>query len=287
MTKQEAFRILGATPADDERELKSKYKKLLFLYHPDSRRDNDQEAEEKIRLIIEAYNLIRNLEKEEESEDTFEALVNENAFCPRNVYVLYNIYDEEDLPLSKVARGKYIWDPDIEEFVHFTKSVLEACRDIIDKYGDRAAANMKQIFHLLMQEYIFPIDAARKLGEEIAVDEAERTFSFTGLINNAKNYSMDVSGAEPVTVYLRENSAVAETMVTGKAIGNVSFDNDAFYYCVLPLLEDPRLKVNVRTIKEKASSRTKRQLAIKIDITIPDECTDNCASFRELLMHLI
>ncbi|MBR1640990.1 MAG: DnaJ domain-containing protein [Butyrivibrio sp.] len=36
MTLKEAFKILGASKKDSEREIKSKYKKLLFLYHPDS-----------------------------------------------------------------------------------------------------------------------------------------------------------------------------------------------------------------------------------------------------------
>ena len=56
MTLKEASRILGATKSDDPRDIKTKYKKLLILYHPDSdpfgKRDPDDD--DKIRQVIEA-----------------------------------------------------------------------------------------------------------------------------------------------------------------------------------------------------------------------------------------
>ena len=71
MTLKEAFKILGASKKDSEREIKSKYKKLLFLYHPDSDpgKERNLEDDEKIRQIIEAYKKIRASEGQPYYED--------------------------------------------------------------------------------------------------------------------------------------------------------------------------------------------------------------------------
>ena len=66
-------------------------------------------------------------------ELTWDAFENNAAFSERNIYVQFKMYDEE-LPLSKMARGRFVWDPDMEEFRLFSKSVLEACKDIMVDY---------------------------------------------------------------------------------------------------------------------------------------------------------
>ncbi len=61
MTLKEAYKILGVSKENSDREIKAKYKKLLIMYHPDSdpTRDRSAEDDEKIRQVIEAYNKIR------------------------------------------------------------------------------------------------------------------------------------------------------------------------------------------------------------------------------------
>lgn len=56
MTLKEAYKTLGASEQDDDREIKAKYKKLLIMYHPDSdpTRKRNSEDDEKIRQAIEA-----------------------------------------------------------------------------------------------------------------------------------------------------------------------------------------------------------------------------------------
>ncbi len=331
MTKKEAYKILGASKSDDEKTLKSKYKKLLFLYHPDSRGgDNNPQAEEKIRLVIEAYNLIRDAGDDIVQEYSFDAAVNDGAFCERKVYVQYKIYDDEELPLSHAATGKYIWDPDIEEFSHFTKSVLEAARDIVGEYGAKAASNIKEIFHLLMQEFVLPVDSARKIGkfvdsscEDISghstnnncEDNREHdenvsgtictSYTFTGFVDSSFHLE-EIS--EPITLTLREDRALAETMVSGKTVGYVSFDEDAYYYVVLPLLEDARVETKVSIVKERFATGANRrrkasgiygsepgnrhgnatgQLMINIEMRIPDDLEDVKVSHRELIKQLL
>ena len=54
MTLKEAYKTLGASKQDDDREIKAKYKKLLILYHPDSdpTRKRNPEDDEKIICLL-------------------------------------------------------------------------------------------------------------------------------------------------------------------------------------------------------------------------------------------
>ena len=135
MTLKEAHKILGVSKENTDREIKAKYKKLLIMYHPDSdpTRERAPEDDEKIRQVIEAYKKIRESEGEpyfEPYEFTWDAFENKRAFSERNIFFQFKIYDEA-LPPSKMARGRFVWDPDMEEFPLFAKSVLEACKEVM------------------------------------------------------------------------------------------------------------------------------------------------------------
>ena len=149
-------------------------------------------------------------------EFTWDAFENKRAFSERNIYVRFKMYDEE-LPLSKMARGRFVWDPDMEEFRLFSKSVLEACKEAITDHDATPAPDLvKDIFHLMMQEYVLQADAARKLGKKISEDDDVETYAFAGFVKG-------------------------ETL---------SFDEDELYYVVLPLLENPEIK-SCRTVSDR------------------------------------
>ncbi len=85
MTLKEAYKILGVSKENSDREIKARYKKLLRMYHPDSdpTRKRDPEDDEKIRQVIEAYKKIRESEGEpyfEPYEFTWDAFENKRAF---------------------------------------------------------------------------------------------------------------------------------------------------------------------------------------------------------------
>ena len=246
MTLKEAYKILGAAKSDDPRDIKTKYKKLLILYHPDSdpfgKRDPDDD--DKIRQVIEAYKKIRESEGEsgyDPYEFTWDAFENKRAFSERNIYVQFKMYDEE-LPLSKMARGRFVWDPDMEEFRLFSKSVLEACKEAMTDHDAAMSPDLvKDIFHLMMQEYILPGDCARKLGKKISEDDNAETYAFTGFVKG-------------------------ETL---------SFDEDELYYVVLPLLENPEIKSH-KTVSDRMKAT--------IELTIPKEYVDSPVSNKEKIL---
>ena len=287
MTLKEAYKILGASQKDDPRTVKTKYKKLLILYHPDSdpTGKRDPEDDEKIRQVIEAYRKIRESDGEsgyDPYEFTWDAFENRNAFSERNIYVQFKMYDEE-LPLSKMARGRFVWDPDMEEFRLFSKSVLEACKEVITDYDATPTPDLvKDIFHLVMQEYVLPADAARKLGKKVGGDDKSEIFVFGGFVKDAS-----ATAGEPLNIYLREDRAVVEEIVTGKVLGTVSFDDDALYYVILPLLEDPEVEVRATATKCDNSRRSGSRMHVDIKLVIPRNLRDIPVSYRDRIVHIL
>ncbi len=287
MTLKEAYKILGASQKDDPRTVKTKYKKLLILYHPDSdpTGKRDPEDDDKIRQVIEAYQKIRESESEsgyDPYEFTRDAFENRNAFSERNIYVQFKMYDEE-LPLSRMARGRFVWDPDMEEFRLFSKSVLEACKEVITDYDATPTPDLvKDIFHLMMQEYVLPADAARKLGRKVEEDDKSEIFAFGGFVKDAS-----ATAGEPVNIYLREDRAVVEEIVSGKVLGTVSFDADELYYVILPLLEDPEVEVRATVTKCDNSRRSGSRMHVDIKLVIPRNLRDIPVSYRERIVHIL
>ncbi|WP_024865710.1 J domain-containing protein [Butyrivibrio sp. FCS014] len=327
MTLKEAYRILGVSKENTDREIRAKYKKLLIMYHPDSdpTGKRDPKDDEMIRLVIEAYNKIRESEGMpvyETYEFTWDAFENKEAFAERNIFVQFRIYDEA-LPPSKMARGRFAWDPDMEEFSLFAKSVLEACREVMadsDAMADTGAAmdpnRVKNVFHLMMQEYVLPADAARKLGKRaggegnaageagadeggngVAEDErngGEEVYSFSGFIkSDATGGGAFGSGAfrihpgELLDIFLQEDRAIVREIVSGKVLGSITFDEDELYYVVLPLLEDPKVDARAYVTKADSARRGKERIHVAIELTIPADLADTPVSNRNLIREML
>ncbi|MCR4903976.1 MAG: DnaJ domain-containing protein [Butyrivibrio sp.] len=308
MTIKEAYKILGVSKVNADREIKAKYKKLLILYHPDSdpSRKRNPEDDDKIRQVIEAYKKIKESASGPLNDDhdtyefTWDAFENSKAFTARNIYFQFRIYDEE-LPLSKMARGKFVWDPDMEDFPLFSKSVLESCKQAIEDFNViPTAEKIKNLFHLMLQEYVLPADAARKLGKLVEDKGDKELFSFNGLIrenpvNNIIKAGTNTSTTEsyansanlPLNIFLKKDRAVVEEMVTGRMLGSVSFDEDELYYVVLPLLEDPQVEAKATITRIDKGIRGKRSIHIEITLLIPKNLKDipvsNANQIRQLL----
>ncbi|WP_230867067.1 J domain-containing protein [Iocasia frigidifontis] len=63
--KRNYYEVLGVSPDVGMKELKKVYRKLTLKYHPD-RNIADEDAEEKFRLIVEAYNTLSSEKKRKE-----------------------------------------------------------------------------------------------------------------------------------------------------------------------------------------------------------------------------
>ncbi len=292
MTLTQAYKVLGVSNEDDDRDIKKKYKRLLVLYHPDSNSGKKVtvQDEDKIRQIIEAYKIIRDA-KWDPAEDkelyTWEAVENHSASSKRNVYIQIRIYDDEELPLSNMGRGRYVWDPDLEEFPLFTKSVLEACKDLMaEKNVIPDAALLKRVFHLMMQEYILPADCARKLGKLVSKEAEYEKYVFYGYIAGRDSVH-SIKEGEPISLFLMEDKAIARNMVTGKDLGFLSFDEDSLYYVLLPLLEDESTEYNAQILKTGKIRRGRTVIPVRIEMRIHKNLKDRMPCFKEQINILL
>ena len=152
-----------------------------------------------------------------------------------------------------------------------------------------APDKVKDIFHLMMQEYVLPADAARKIGKKIREDGNMEVYSFNGFINDELGCSREfrISCGEPLNIYLREDRAVVEEIVTGRMLGTISFDEDELYYVVLPLLEDPKVDANAIVTKVDNGRRNKEQAHVSIELTIPKDLADAPVSNEKLIKELL
>ncbi len=189
-----------------------------------------------------------------------------------------------------MAKGRFVWDPDMEEFSLFAKSVLEACKEVMMDYDVMLAPDkVKDIFHLMMQEYVLPADAARKIGKKIREDGDQEVYSFSGFIKDELGSSREskINCGEPLNIYLREDRAVVEEIVTGRMLGSISFDEDELYYVVLPLIEDPMVDARATIIKVDSCRRNKERIYVAIELTIPKDLTDTPVSNEKLIKELL
>ena len=96
-----------------------------------------------------------------------------------------------------------------------------------------------------------------------------------------------INCGEPLNIYLREDLAVVEEIVTGRILGSISFDEDELYYVVLPLLEDPKVDAHATIIKVDSGRRNKERIHVAIELTIPKDLTDTPVSNEKLIKELL
>ncbi|HOY21707.1 MAG TPA: DnaJ C-terminal domain-containing protein [Cellvibrio sp.] len=80
MEFKDYYKILGVEPNADEKAIKTAYRKLARLYHPDVSKLPD--AEEKFKALAEAYEVLHNTEKRAEYDEL--RLARSRGFDPRN-----------------------------------------------------------------------------------------------------------------------------------------------------------------------------------------------------------
>lgn len=77
--KKDYYEVLGVTKNSTDDEIKKAYRKLARKYHPDLNRDNPKAAEEKMKEINEAYDVLKDKDKRAQYDQFGHAGVNGSA----------------------------------------------------------------------------------------------------------------------------------------------------------------------------------------------------------------
>lgn len=308
MKHTEAYRILGITPEDSEIEIKRKYRKLMMIYHPDA--SGNREDIRMSQEINEAYRFLRThqgLAGIEKSEAKWQAQINPRAYAKRSIFVDYSFLDGR-IPIRKVAYGQYLWDPYLEEFSMLAKSVSETVTEILEEHfrdawtwdaADESVEMMMdrqiRLFHFLMQEYIEPIDCVRKLGQLMEREGSLCRYEFAGAVgisdSRVLQYLLEHGMSETFFGEERGNRILLYND-SGIVLGNLSYDEDSYYYVVNPIIagEAERAQVEMATGTLHTDRRDLNclgKLDVRISITLDDavkgEMRCNAEQIRNLL----
>ena len=208
MTKEEARLLLHADRHDSAKEIRKKYLRQMKIFHP----DNNAAPDLDVRLLNEAYRLL--LETQGGSDDglipDWDADIVREAFCERTIYMSHT-FDDGVTHLIAMARGKYLWNPEAEEFSMLLKSVYEAAHRL-------AGREEPMVFHYLMQEFIDPIYVLEKLGK------------------SAFRCKVEPALGDEASLQVKASSSRLYAM--GKRIYRVSFSDKSLNYVITPLVEN-------------------------------------------------
>jgi len=78
------YTILGVSSNATTEEIKKAYKKLALQYHPDKSSEDKVAAEEKFKLILNAYDVLKNPEEKKKYDDLLNHFVFSNPSQSRN-----------------------------------------------------------------------------------------------------------------------------------------------------------------------------------------------------------
>lgn len=267
MDIEEAKRILGITDEDDGRTAKIKFRRLIGRYHPDAAGSDSKEHQELAQKINAAYSLLKSEEfflTKVVTEVVWREIVNESVFTARNIYAPYHMdIDSEEL-YQKVTNGKYMWDPNEEEFPFFLRSIYHAARDLLDAVeaecnvtGNTDAlriSSQERLFHCLAMQFVEPADCLPKIAEPDIIDKENRKiYRFRAYIGEKQNPDIMrriafLRVAESVYPAALRNGRLMIADKSGGSLGHLSFAEDELYYCLFPYMSAHMAQVRL-TVK--------------------------------------
>jgi len=201
MDIEEAKRILGITDEDDGRTAKIKFRRLIGRYHPDVAGTDSKECQELAQRINAAYSLLKSEEfflTKAVAEVVWREIVNESVFIARNIYAPYHMDVDSEGLYQKITNGKYMWDPNEEEFPLFLRSIYHAARDLLDAVeaecnvtGNTDALRIscqERLFHCLAMQFVEPADCLPKIAVPDKVDKENRKiYRFRAYVGEKQN----------------------------------------------------------------------------------------------------
>lgn len=290
MTIQEACEILGVTKQEDDKRIKLQFRKLMTKYHPDAVGSDAPEHIKKAQRINEAYTLLRKRTTADQEEvvkrTVWKGKINNEAFTERIIYVSVT-WEEYGSEYYEVAKGRYEWDPELEEFECFLKSLNQVVMELLEKaeykneiyndYGyDRKARRFDyqlQLFHLLAHQFVSPVSCLKKLAEPEQIDGQGRTIyqfqAFLGTKGSGAAFSAmsKLKSGDFVYATSLKNNRIYVSDAAGTMLGHLSFADDQLYYVIIPILQNHMAQVKF-VVREIEVHRRTRPYRVKVNVDL-------------------
>lgn len=289
MDLERARRILGISAEDDAAAAKRKYRKLIGAFHPDAVGSDRPEHIRRAQEINAAYHLLKKncrLCAPVKAENTWQSEINEKAFTSRKIYLYYSMEIPEAHPYYETADGKYMWNPDEEDFDLFLASIHHASRELLERteegvpyrrLGGNVPEEMKfgfqaQLFQYLAMQYIDPVKTLKKIAEPVRVDrqgrEIYRFRAFLGAAGGDAAWKAVTLLENGNALYPEsfQGNKIAVTDREKQMLGYLSLEDDQLYFCIIPLLKKrlAQIKMTVREV-EVRKNRRPNQVKVNVD----------------------
>lgn len=309
MTVKDACSVLGVKEDTPLKEIKTKYRKLMLIYHPDADCDKDAGSSNayKAALINEAYDVLskrksvfkpfhetdENRDSRSDNSDNWKGPENEKAYAAREI--LQPVEDSMGNKLATicVAKGKYMWTED-EEFSLFLLSIYNLSKSLLDKREEKAkrgeptnkTAYQAELAYLLARQFINGTEALKfVVGEGTAAENGDILYLVNGMLEKEKTtrrlahseflYPEKVSNHR---LYLKDG--------TGKSMGYLSFKDDRLYYIIVPLFEARKVKIMIMQNPESFAKNKNTDLLVWIKLISDNKASielDDNVKIRRLL----
>lgn len=209
---------------------------------------------------------------------TWDAPINSNAYCNRNIYHYAENYDGEKIGYFKAARGKYIWTVE-EDFKLFIKSIFDCSEELLNDAdtrkqrmrnmnssadasvgtygysiaGDKRLAVQAELAYLLAQQYIAAADTIDNI--LTSLDDASKVYYVAAMLEVSVQAPYIRAGMKLYPSGIRRHRLYLKTQ-EGKEAGYVSLKDDRLYYILIPVLEQRRAQVKaVISLKQDHKNR--------------------------------
>ncbi len=291
MKYEEARAIFGSDIDDDEKEIKNKYRKLMQRYHPDAHTgdaDDLKHAEAMAILINEAYNILKN-EKMHGSEQLkryrWPGRVNKHALYERDIFMTVEDSRNRRLGSFKIARGKYVWDPDLEDFDMFVSSVMDLARELLNQTEQKKNTSgvndslrsmyLAKLFQGLSEHYIFPEECLDKMfSVDILQETDHKIYSMTAYVGLSDYKAMAAAKTLEESAFLYpegiQDNRIFVKDDKGRRLGHLSFSEDSHYVTVIPLIKEKKCQIRMR-YRGMSGGRGGKRLKVDLDLRVPKQ----------------
>ncbi len=294
MNRIEAYRVLCLKGTEDALEIKRQYRRLMGRFHPDAAGNDSQEHLKRAQRINEAYDFLKNYHEDfvqgsgngetkdrrhrkteyqrkdnrqpDDGKPSWQGECNEAAFCERPLYQYYHLEDEDVEKMHyQAAFGKYMWQPDNEEFVLFIMSIHHAVKELTENAENRVD-NLRMdhsdvqnrrfevqahLFHMLAQQFVQPLHVMKQLMQPVKYDKEGRSVwhfrAWIGTKRRDQSFQRIVSlhPGDPLYPVSFKGSKIYVRDREGHTLGHLSFEEDWIYLCVIPLLKQKLAQVRL------------------------------------------